>query len=798
MTVQTNVKLKCYHCGESCVDTFQKDDKMFCCLGCKTVYEILNENNLCDYYDVDEGHGTSMRNIVSQSFTYLDEPEVRAKLLSFDSADVARITFAVPAIHCISCVWLLEKLQALDPGIIHAEVVFTQKVINITYNPTKTSLARVAALLSSLGYTPNISLEGKSRPASGNRSLIFKLAIAGFGFGNVMLFSFPEYLGIDKSEEHLMRIFSWLNLAIAIPVFAYSGRDYLVQAVRSFRLRQINIDVPIAVGLVALFFRSAYDIISHTGPGYLDSLTGLIFFLLIGRWFQGRTYDALAFDRDYTSYFPLAVNRLQNKVWTPVLLSKLVKGDRIRIRNMEIIPADSTLTSDETLIDYSFVTGESKPIQKKQGATVYAGGRIVGAPVELIVIKPTSQSQLTSMWNHPGFNKAGAGRFQQIMDRAARRFTWIVLAIAIGTAIFWSFYKPSEMWLVLTAVLMVACPCALALATPFTLGSMMRVLGRRELYLKNAEVIEVMGTIDTIIFDKTGTVTTGDETVIYHGDEQYLGSIRKLCSYSTHPLSVQIATAIEVGSDDVVSAFHEKPGLGLEGIVGGQLMRIGAAAYTHGAPNADTSRTNEPDTRKRVYVAINNANVGYFSIGTRPRHGMKALLSRLQGICYAMLSGDGAADRKRMQELFPEGTKLEFNQSPQDKLAYIAALQQSGKKVMMIGDGLNDAGALKQADVGIAVSDNKGIFSPACDGIISSERLKDLDKMVHFTRRSSTILKLGFTVSFCYNAIALSFATTGHLTPLIAAIIMPISSISVVGFSTLTVRYIARKFKLSD
>lgn len=791
MAIETCEQLKCYHCSEPCIDTFYQDDKVFCCLGCKTVYEILNENNLCEYYEVDSKAGLSMRGTVAQNFAYLDEADVRKQLLSFDSADLARVSFTVPAIHCISCVWLLEKLQTLEPGIIHAEVLFTQKLINVAYNPAKTSLARIAGLLSSLGYTPNISLEGKSAPTPGNRTLIIKLALAGFGFANIMLFSFPEYLGIDKSEEHLMRIFSWLNLAIATPVFLYSGMDYLVQALRSFRLRQINIDVPIAAGLVALYFRSSYDIISNTGPGYLDSLTGLIFFLLIGRWFQSKAYDALAFDRNYTSYFPLAVQRWQHNSWMPVLLNRLTRGDRIRIRNMEIVPADSTLDRDETLIDYSFVTGESKPVRVMVGSTVYAGGRVVGAPVELIVTKPTSQSQLTTLWNNQNFNKSGAGRFQRIMDRAARRFTWIVLGLAIATAIFWYIYEPSEMWLVLTSVLMVACPCALALATPFTLGSMMRVLGRHELYLKNAEVIERMGTIDTILFDKTGTITTGDAEVTYTGDETILGSIRKLCSYSTHPLSAQIANSIKVSPDATITDFKEIPGFGVQADVDGKLIKVGSALFT-GVSAA------EEDDKKRVYVSSGYQRLGFFSMDTHPRTNIKGLLRRLNGKCYAMLSGDGETDAAKMLALFPPHTRLMFNQSPHDKMNYIRSLQESGKKVLMIGDGLNDAGALKQADVGIAVSDNKGIFSPACDGIISGDRLKDFDRMIEFTRTSSTILKVGFTISFVYNAIALTFAATGHLTPLVAAIIMPISSISVVGFSTLAVRYAGRKLKLTQ
>jgi Cu+-exporting ATPase len=364
-----------------------------------------------------------------------------------------------------------------------------------------------------------------------------------------------------------------------------------------------------------------------------------------------------------------------------------------------------------------------------------------------------------------------------------------VLALAMGTAAFWYVHEPAATWLVLTSVLMVACPCALALATPFTLGAMVRVLGRNELYLKNAEVIERMGNIDTILFDKTGTVTTGNAEVTFVGNTLLLPGIRKLCSYSTHPLSVQICNAIHAPGISSISHFREHPGSGIEGVVNGKLLKVGSASFTGSACIED-------GILKRIYVSQEGLSVGHFSIQTHPRDNIKELLSRLNGKCHAMLSGDDSSDRDRMRSLFPAHTTLLFNQSPHDKMAYILQLQKSGKKVMMIGDGLNDAGALKQADVGIALSDDKGIFSPACDGIISGERLKNFDRMIDFTRRSSRILKSAFAISFCYNAIALTFAVTGNLTPMVAAIIMPISSMSVVGFSSLAVGYTARKLKL--
>lgn len=782
--------VKCYHCGEQCEETLWLDEKRFCCYGCRTVYEILTTNALGEYYELEKNPGCQLGESTAETFQYLDEKGIRQKVLDFDSDNFAKLSLFIPGIHCVSCVWLLENLHKIESGISHTEVNFAQKKVSIDFDPQKVKISNIARLLSSLGYMPRINLDAdKPAPPKTDRSLIIKVAIAGFCFGNVMLFSFPEYLGIDNSEKDLIHIFAYLNLALSVPVFVYSGWDYFQSAVRSFKQRQINIDVPIAAGLLALFFRSAYDILSQTGPGYLDSFTGLVFFLLIGRWFQSKTYESLAFDRDFTAYFPLAVNRLVEEQWKPVVIYQLKRNDVIRIRNMEIVPADSTLIEEIAYIDYSFVTGEARPVKVKGGDLVYAGGRLVGSPVKMVVKKEISQSHLTSLWNNDAFKKAEESKFQKVIDRTARKFTWVVLTIALITAGYWQVTEPSETWLVLTAVLMVACPCALALAAPFTFGNMLRVFGKHHLYLKNADVIERMAAIDAVVFDKTGTVTHGKTPEVkYYGDLSIdeLGSIRVLTAYSTHPLSKVITKSIEHPVATEVSDFKEVAGEGIEAIVNGKFHRIGSAAYTGSLPLEKTGGS-------KVYVSTDGAPRGYFEIRTRVRHNITAMLNGLGKKCEALVSGDHSGDRTEMQAVFGKDVELLFNQSPQDKLAFIASLQERGKKVLMVGDGLNDAGALKQSDVGIAVTEDTGVFTPASDGILYGDDLRLLDKFLDLARSSSYILKTGFIISFLYNGIALSFAVTGHLTPLVAAILMPISSISVVGFTTLAVNFIANR-----
>ncbi len=790
---EVDVDLKCFHCGQSCDEPLWTEEKPFCCYGCKTVYEILSTNNLCEYYSLDKNPGIQLKQINEETFAYLDEKEIRDKVLDFDSTSFAKVTFFIPSIHCVSCIWLLESLQKIAEGILHSEVHFTKKTVTINFNPQLIKLSTIATLIAELGYIPKITLENHSgvKPKSDKR-LLLKVAVAGFCFGNVTLFSFPEYLGIDHSEKELMRIFSFLNLALSVPVFFFSGFDYLRSAFKSFKQRQINIDLPIAAGLIALFMRSSYDILTSTGSGYLDSFTGLVFFLLIGRWFQNKTYESLAFDRDFTSYFPLAVNVFTKDEWKPVVIYKLKRGAHIRIRNMEIIPADATLLDSFAFIDYSFVTGESRPVKVKQADLVHAGGRLIGSPVELIVERKTDQSHLTSLWNNDAFKKIEENKYQKIIDNAAKRFTWIVLLVASGTAIYWQINNPENMWLVLTSVLMVACPCALALAAPFTFGSMLRVFGENKLYLKNADVIERMASINAIVFDKTGTVTHGKEPEInFHGDidEVEMSCVKTLTGFSTHPLSLLITSHISSSIINIVSDFKEIPGKGIEGTMDGHCYKIGSANFVGVSDDAN-------QTTSKVYVSIDDEVAGYFSIKSSIRQNIQTMIQRLGTKCTALLSGDNEADKPQMQKLFGSSVELLFNQTPHDKLHYIKTLQAQGKKVMMIGDGLNDAGALKQSDVGIAITDDTGVFTPACDGILAGEKITTLDKMLQLAKSSSTILKTGFAISFFYNAVTLSIAVSGNLTPLVAAILMPISSISVVGFSVLAVNINAKnKFK---
>jgi len=393
----------CYHCGEACdKQTIRIDKKIFCCQGCKTVYEILNKVELCDYYSLNANPGSAQKvPIRPEKFAFLDDKNLQEKLIHFKDDNQSHVTFYLPQMHCSSCIWLLENLNKLDNKIIRSQVNFLKKEVSVVFEHKLTSLRKVVELITSIGYEPHFSLNSISDKKTNtyDKSRIYKIGITGFCFVNIMMLSFPDYFSLGNIEEKgLKQLFSYLCLGLSLPVFFYSASEFFISAWKSIKQTFLNIDAPIALAVLITFLRSVYEIISGTGAGYLDSMSGIVFFMLIGRFFQNKTYNTLAFNRDYTSYFPLGVTVIdENRSEQQIPLSELKVGQRIKIYSEEIIPADCILFYGKAKIDYSFVSGEAVPVEKGIGEIIYAGGKQVGGSLELEVVKEVSQSYLTQL-----------------------------------------------------------------------------------------------------------------------------------------------------------------------------------------------------------------------------------------------------------------------------------------------------------------------------------------------------------------------------------------------------------------
>jgi len=802
-TSKKKAALRCYHCGELCDLSIQIDDKYFCCDGCKFVYQLLQENGLCNYYELSNTPGIKVKGkFSSERFAYLDNEEVIRKLLRFSNDKQSHASFYLPQMHCASCIWLLENLHTIQPGILFSKTNFQRKEIFISFDPELTSLRKVVELLAFAGYEPYISLEEGKKKANRkiNHKKIFKIGVAGFCFSNIMMLSFPEYFSSGNIDQpYLEKLFSYLNLVLSLPVFFYSANDFFISAWKGLRQKWLNIDAPIALAILVTFSRSVYEIITGTGPGYLDSMSGIVFFMLVGRWFQDKTYDSFSFDRDYKSYFPLGVTILKYGKEETTTINNLKKEDTILVRQNEMIPADAIIKSGEGNIDYSFVSGENTPLLKRKGDLVYAGGKQLGSSLQMEVINPVEQSYITQLWNNNDAFINQKNKDKSFIHPWSRYFTIALFLIAGGAALYWAFYDPSKILPAVTASLIVACPCSLLLSATFTFGNMLRHFGKNKFYLKNASVIESLSNINTIVFDKTGTLThSALASILFEGDKlssEEINMVYSLAKESVHPLSQLIKQELinkNIIATMTVADFKETAGKGIEGIIKNKNIKLGSQHFIE-----KNNSTSEIAMSGQVFLSIEGVVKGFFKINNQYRKGIQEMVNDLADKKYSMhvLSGDNDAEKNNLKTIFGNKTKIRFYQTPQDKLDYIHALKKNDydAHVLMLGDGLNDAGALKQSEVGVAVSENTSQFTPACDAILDSNELYKLNFFIRYARSGKKIITWSFILSIAYNVVGLSFAVQGILSPLIAAILMPISSISIVSFVTLATSWSAKQ-----
>lgn len=799
----------CTHCGQACGnEPVMAAAKPFCCEGCKMVYALLTENGLGQYYTLQEQPGITTLSGNKNDFTWLDEPDIRQQLLDFQEGGVSKITLHLPQIHCASCIWLLENLYKLEPAILQSKVNFLKREAQITFDSDQLSLRKLVELLDRIGYLPKLTYDnlGEQKETAVDRSLYYRIGVAGFAFGNIMLMSFPEYLGLtDPFIQHWLALF---NVVLSIPVLFYSGNLYWRSAFAGLRQKHLNIDVPISIGMFALFGQSLFEIFSQTGSGYLDSLAGLVFFMLVGRWFQQKTYNHLSFERDYKSYFPVAATVLDaSDQERSVSLQQLKVGDRLRIRHQELIPADGLLSAGEGKIDYSFVTGEAEPIPKQTGDLLYAGGKQMGDSIEVVLTKPVAQSYLTELWNDDAFEKKTKKGAEILADKVGKYFTIGILVVAFFTLAYWLPKDTAIAWNSFTAVLIVACPCAVALAIPFTLGNALRWLGKYGFYLKNTTTIEHLAQADTVVFDKTGTLTTGEKPLISFewadgfGDSVWndeSAAIHRLVNESTHPLSriIDVHLQEQVGfgavGKPVLLSYAEFAGKGIQGNLNGHTYKLGSAMWLNQLVASDDR------IGSRVFVTKDDQPLGSFFIQHGYREGLNTVLSHwAQTANLHLISGDNASEAAVLAPYFPQGAELKFDQKPKDKLDYIRQLQSADKQVVMVGDGLNDAGALQQSNVGIVIAESSNNFTPACDAILEANLFERLPDLLRYVRASRTLVYWAFAIALCYNLTGLSFAVQGLLSPVIAAILMPLSSITIAVFGVVSTTVLAKKYRLT-
>ena len=775
--------MKCYHCGDlTSVGWIHHDHHSFCCQGCVGVYRLLKDSNLDTFYQFEEKPGVKPSNFSEGKFNFLNVPEIAERFIKFDSEDKVQVQLFLPAIHCASCIYLLENLGKLKEGILNCSVSFINREAHILFNPKLISFEELAELLDRIGYAPNFEMNRKEKHLIDKR-LFYQLGLAGFAFGSIMLWSFPEYLGIEEDDHTVRNFMAYLSFAISVPVLIFSARDYLISAFKAVRSKTINLDVPISLGIIALYLQSTYAIFSGLGAGYMDSFAGFIFFLLVGKWFQSKTYQALSFERDYTAYFPLAANRMEaDGSSSVVLIEQLQIGDVIELKNGEIIPCDAELLSDRTSLDYSFVTGESDLVTKVKGDFVYAGGKVAGGKIQLKAKQTVDRSHLTSLWNSASEEE----EVNLFSGKLSSWFLYVVIIIAVLATIAWAIIDSSRVVEIVVAILIVACPCALALSAPFAYGNTMRLLGRKGFYLKNVGVSKRFLEVTDIVFDKTGTLTQLTNQVEWEGKTLSAfdwNVLLQASSNSNHPLNKAIRLQFENQLTDQIDLidFEELQGKGMKFKSDGVEYVMGSKSFLN---------VIYEDTSTCIVVEKGGEILGRFVFHSVLRPSIPEVVSKLKKeYRFHVVSGDGNKDQEWLTKALGDDISFAFNQTPQDKKEYIANLQKEGRHVVMVGDGLNDIGALGQADVGISVADDVFQFTPAADAVLNTSEKAQLPTFLRMGKHARKVLNVCFGFSLTYNTIGLCFALSGHMVPVVAAIIMPLSSITIVAVATIGVMY---------
>lgn len=721
-------------------------------------------------------------------FKFLDDKNLKSRFIVYENKNLTIVKFYIPKIKCSSCIWVLENINKKNKNIIKSKVDINKKEI-VIFKKRKYKLSDLALFLKNIGYEPlikeNIIIQNKD-------TIAYKLSISFFCFGNIMLLTLPKYLNKNNEDlwlNHHNLFFGIIIIILSLPVILISFNEYIQPSYLKIKNRIIDINILISLGMIMLLINSLYEILNNISLGYLDSFSGLIFFLFLGKYFLYKAVKIINFDKSYKNLYSICAVKIQHNKEIVTPISEIKKGDEILIKNGEIIPADSIIIKGFSEIDNSFITGESKTIFKKQGDKVYAGAKHNGQIIRLKIYKNIDKSYLSQLWKLK--NKQKFKHQNSTIDLTNKYFIIAIFFISILTGCYWCFLDPKKIIKSISYIFIVTCPCALVIAPNFTLGYIIKILSRVGFIINDINVIENIYNINYLIFDKTGTITEKDKFKIkFIGktltkDEKQNISI--LMKNSNHPLSNIIYQNIKETYNKchnvVIQNFKEIPGKGLIGEINDMNIKIGS----HKIMNFK-----KINNQTQVYVSINNIVKGYFLIKNYYRKNLTNIFKQLNKYNIMILSGDNDLEKKTIQSITNFKQTL-FNKNPIQKLKIIKKLQQH-YTVMMFGDGLNDICAIKQSNVGVIVNQNNN-FIPECDIILNYDYLDYIPKLLKISTIGVILVRINLLISIIYNIVGIILSIKCNMSPIILAILMPLSSISVIIFAFFSTKIIKIYFK---
>ena len=787
--------LLCAHCGLVVPDGLldEEAERQFCCSGCHAAFGILHAHGLDSYYSFADRRETPVR-ASGRSYDEFDHPTFASLYVTALPGGLSRTELYLEGIHCASCVWLVERVPLLVPGVLRAELDVRRSLAVIEWDITTVPLSRIAQSLDTLGYPPH-PFRGVARAdmrKREDRAMLVRIGIAGAIAINVMLAALALYAGeLNTMDANFTRFFRWVSFAITVPAFVWPGRVFFTGAWASLRTRALHMDLPIAIALAAGFMRGAMNTITDSGPIYFDGLALLIFALLVGRFLQQRG-QRMAIDaaEELHAIAPTTARIVENDIVRAIPSEALLPGMLLDVRAGESFPADGVVMRGHSSVNAALLTGESRPTSVTVGQMVYAGTLNVESPLRVQVEQAGETSRIAKLMRQVEESAKRRAPIVQTANRMAGIFTAVVLLMAATTFVVKLQLSPANALDDAIALLIVTCPCALALATPLAITVAVGRAARRGMLIKGGDALELLAVPGILVLDKTGTITEGRTALtVWHGPDWVKPLVLALEEGSSHPLADGFRRAWPGLSPAAVSSSRHVAGGGLEGVVGGHAVRIGSPAFVRESTVVidraleavlhDVDRTLTP-----VHVAIDGKIVAIAGLGDRIRDDALVALQQLRGRGWrtVMLSGDA------QDVVASVGRALGFEVqdsigavSPEGKLAFVEQLKATSRRtVVMVGDGVNDAAAIAAAHVGIGVHGGAEACLATADVYLTRPGLSALVELAEGSRRTLHVIRRNIALSIGYNLIGAGLAVSGLLTPLIAAILMPTSSITVV------------------
>lgn len=807
----------CAHCG-LCVPAWMVTpggSEQFCCAGCRAAYELIRGCGLDRYYALRDELAPGSKSIAgsNRQFAEFDDPafmKLHCRVCDAPAAGacVRTVDLLLEGVHCGACMWLLEKLPQLVPGVTSARLHAGRNVLTVTWDDAAVRLSRICATLAKLGYTPHAARASRDGRAASeqDRAMLARVGVAGALAGNVMLIFLALYAGaFDSMDPGHVRLFRIISTALSVLCLLWPGRVLIDGAIAAIRTRTPHLDVPISLGLVLGTAWGVYNTVRGTGELYYDSISVLIFFLLIGRYIQQKQQRWASSSVELLfSLTPQGATVITEQGEQEVSVESLLPGQTVLVRSGQSVPVDGVVVKGSSTLDRSLLTGESQPVSIEPGQEVFAGTVNVAAPLHVLVSSTGEQTRVGRLMRMVEEGSRRKGRMLLLADRAATWFLVAIVGLAVATLVIWWRVSPSVAIENAVALLVVTCPCGLGLATPMVMTIAMGRAARAGMLIKDAQTVERLADAarsrGVIALDKTGTLTDGRATVVsIEGEMHTLRLAACLVASSNHRVARAIVDAAKRAElttqplDLTRVRAREISGRGVIGTVGATNVIVGSEAFVRsrlGASEADGLAKGPgqgPQALSRVAIAVDGKIRTVLSLADQVRGDAREAIASLRsaGLEPIVLSGDEQAVVQSIgRSLGIADEALHAGLSPEEKLAEIESIK-ARRAVIMVGDGVNDAPALAAASVGIAVRGGAEASLEAADVYLRSEGVRPVVELIAGSRRVMRAIWLTIFTSVAYNVVAATLCMAGLVNPLLAAIIMPASSFTVLAVALL-------------